>query len=144
MIDVENAVFNRVAETLRNEYLTNYPGLKVYGEYVEFPESFPCVSLWCTDNYSHLASRQLASNTERYANVMFSAEVYTTGQGRKALAKTLANRTDELMRDMGFTRNAMMVLPNVDRNAFRITLRYAGLVAAPVGEDNELISLVYR
>lgn len=148
MIDIENAVFNKVATTLRSEYLSTYPKLKVYGEYVEYPEEFPCVSLWQTDNYTHLMSRTLDSNEDNYVNVMFTTEVYAIGQDKKAVAKTLANRVDELMLGMGFTRSAMMVLPNVDWNAYRITMRHTALVQRSInvgtGSEEELISLLYR
>lgn len=144
MINVENAVFNTVATSLRSAYASTYTDLKVYGEYVEFPEAFPCVSLWCTDNYTYLPSRELNDTDEHYANVMFTTEVYTVGASRKADAKLLANFVDKQFRDMGFTRTAMMVLPNVDRNAYRITLRHTGLVERPIGDNDSLISLVYR
>lgn len=131
MIDVENAVFNHIASSIRSTYLSTYPKMKIYGEYVEFPEDFPCISLWCTDNYTYRRSQD-ESSKEHHANVLFSTEVYTTGQNRKAIAKKLANAVDELFQDIGFTRSAMMVLPNVDRNAFRITMRHTGVVEAPI------------
>lgn len=126
MIDVENVVFSNIATALRTLFLGNYPGLKVYGEYVEFPESFPCVSLWCTDNYTYRRSQD-EDKREHHANVLFSTEVYTVGPTKKADAKKIADAVDLLFQDMGFTRSAMLVLPNVDRNAFRITLRHIGV-----------------
>lgn len=144
MIDVENAVINTVATSLRSAYASTYTTMKVYGEYVEFPEAFPCVSLWCTDNYTHLPSRELNDTDEEYVNVMFTTEVYTIGASRKADAKLLADNVDASFRGMGFTRAAMMVLPNADRNAFRITMRHTGLVQKPIGDNNTLTSLVYR
>jgi hypothetical protein len=75
---------------------------------------------------------------------MFTTEVYTVGPGRKALAKELADYVDGLYADKGLTRLAMMVLPNVDANAFRITMRHGGLVQAPTGDEEQLISLIYR
>lgn len=144
MIDVENAVFNTVATNLRSAYSSVYTDLKVYGEYVEFPESFPCVSTWCTDNYTYLPARELSDTEERYVNTMFTTEVYAVGPSRKAIAKQLADNVDASYREMGFTRAAMMVLPNVDRNAYRITMRHTGLVEKPLGDNNTLISLVYR
>ena len=147
MIDNENATFNRIALALREQYLPTYPDMRVYGEYVEFPEGFPCVSLWMTDNYTHLRAREIGDTEERYVNVTFQTEVYTVGPGKKALAKELSNFVDSLYAEMGYTRTAMMVLPNVDRNAFRITLRHTALVERkrPFNGDTEsLISLLYR
>ena len=147
MIDVENAVFNQIATTVRNSYLSTYPKLKVYGEYVEYPESFPCIALWQTDNYTYRRSQD-ENTREHHANVLFSTEIYTTGQGKKALAKELAGFIDLQFQDMGFTRTSMMVLPNVDRNAFRITMRHTAVVEAPIittedGEETQTF-LIYR
>lgn len=130
MIDVENVVFSSIATNLRNEYLPAYPKMKVYGEYVEFPEGFPCVSLWMTDNYTYRRSQD-ESRRENHANVMFTTEIYTTGPTKKAIAKKLANSVDVMLQDMGLTRSAFLVLPNVDRNAFRITMRHIGVVGQP-------------
>ena len=148
MIDIENTVFNRIATALRTAYLTTYPGLKVYGEFVEYPESFPCVSLWVTDNYTYTRSQD-ADKQEHHANVMVTTEIYTVGDGRKDLAKKLAETVDTEMQDMYFTRTAMMVLPNVDRNAFRITLRHTAVVGQPASEtdgngNTTLTFLTYR
>ena len=144
MIDVENAVINRITTDLRTQFLTAYPQMKVYGEYVEYPEFFPCVSLWMTDCSVATTTREIGNTDEHYADVMFTTEIYTVGPGRKSLAKELANFVDGLYADMGFTRMAMLVLPNVDANAFRITMRHSGLAQAPIGDDNQLISLIYR
>ncbi len=152
MIDIENVVFSTVAQALRDEYAETYPQFKVYGEYVEFPESFPCVSLWMADNYSFPGSFELGNVDEHHSNVMFQTEIATVGEGRKALAKELADKVDELMTGMGFSRAAMMVLPNADPNAFRITLRHTGIASAwlssETGDGNEatelLTSLIYR
>ena len=144
MIDVVNPIINYITTNLRTQYLSTYPKMKVYGEYVEYPESFPCVSLWMTDNYVATNTRELGTTQERYANVMFTTEVYTVGTGRKALAKELANYVDGLYAAKGFTRLALMVLPNADANAFRITMRHGGLAQAPIGDDEQLISLIYR
>lgn len=146
MIDIENAVFNKVATDLRAEFLSRYPKLKVYGEYVEYPEEFPCVTMWMADNYTDLRSRELHDTADRYVNVMFTTEVYAVGTGKKAITKELANFIDELMLEMGFTRSAMLILPNSDRNVGRITMRHTALAGRPleVGGEDELISLLYR
>lgn len=145
MIDVENAVFNKIVTATRTQFLTDYPNLTLYGEYVEVSEKFPCVSVWQEDNYTTLSTREIATTDEPYVTAMFHTEIQTVGQDRKAVAKKLANFVDAEFRGMGFTRLAMMVLPNIDRNAFRITMRHQGLVQKPIeqGKD-QLISLIYR
>lgn len=49
MIDIENKVYNDVAKAIRDSF-SNFPRLSCYGEYVETPASFPCVTLVEDDN----------------------------------------------------------------------------------------------
>lgn len=148
MIDVENVVINDMTTALRTEFLNEYPGLKVYGEFVEYPETFPCVSLWCEDNYTNPGTREIDNTDEHYVRAMFHTEIYAVGNDRKAVAKELADSADKVYRDLGFNRIAMIPTPNIDPNAYRITMRHSGLVQRPivntVGNDEQFISLIYR
>lgn len=148
MIDVENVVINDMTTTLRSEYLGTYPKLKIYGEYVDYPESFPCVSLWCEDNYTDPGTREIDNTDEHYVRCAFRTEVIAVGDDRKAVAKDLADRADEVYRNKGFSRLAMLMYPDTQLNAFRITMRHSGLVQRPSvstdGEDESLTSLIYR
>lgn len=121
MIDLENEIFNYVANALRAEF----PGISVYGEQVETPSSFPSVSLVEDDNSEVEFTKTLDRKPETACNLMYTANVYSNLKtGKKAQAKSIMGTIDERMHDMGFTRTMRNQLPNLDRTIYRVTARY--------------------
>ena len=121
MIDIENEVFNSVANALRAEF----PRISVYGEVVETPSSFPSVSLVEDDNSEIESNKTLGRLPETACNLMYTANAYSNLKtGKKAQAKAIMDVIDERMHHMGFTRTMRSQLPNVDRTIYRITARY--------------------
>ena len=121
MIDIENQVFNTVVNALR----ASYNGISVYGEYIETPSSFPCVTLVEDDNSEIVSNTTLYRNPETASNLMYTANVYSNLKtGKKAQAKAIMDVVDAQMRNMGFNRTMRSQLPNVDRTIYRVTARY--------------------
>lgn len=121
MIDIENSVFNYVANALRAEF----PGISVYGEEVESPSSFPSVSLVEDDNSEVEDNKTLARMPETACNLMYTANVYSNlKSGKKTQAKAIMDVVDGCMHDMGFLRTMRNQLPNIDRTIYRVTARY--------------------
>lgn len=121
MIDIENEVFNYVANALRAEF----PGISVYGEIVETPSSFPSVSLVEDDNSEIATNKTLGRLPETACNLMYTANVYSNLKtGKKAQAKAIMDVIDTWMHHMGFERTMRSQLPNLDRTIYRITARY--------------------
>lgn len=121
MIDIESEVFNYVTEPLRSEY----PGISVYGEYVEVPSSFPSVSLVEDDNSEIGTNRTLGRLPEMASNLMYTANVYSNlATGKKTQAKAIMDAIDTRMHELGFERMMRSQLPNVDRTIYRVTARY--------------------
>lgn len=124
MIDVENIILTRLATALR----TAYSGISVYGEYVEVPASFPCVTIVEADNQVYKPTRDL-SGVEHHAKVMYEINVYSDkSNSKKSEAKAISNTIDGMMTDMLFTRTFRGQTPNIDRTIYRITMRYEGVV----------------
>ena len=139
MIDVENIIFTRLAQALR----TAYNGISVYGEYVEVPASFPCVTIVEADNKVYAPTRDL-SGVEHHAQVMYEINVYSNkGNAKKSQAKEIINMIDGLMTDMLFTRTFRGQIPNVDRTIYRITLRYQGVVREAVEKDGTIYHVMH-
>ena len=139
MIDVENIVFTRLATALR----TAYSGITVYGEYVEVPAAFPCVSIVEADNAVLERTRDL-SGVEHHAKVMYEINVFTNdANGKKSRAKAIADVIDMQMSAMLFTRTFRGQTPNVDRSIYRVTLRYKGVVGEAVNTGNKIIYPMY-
>lgn len=125
MIDIENEVFNTVANSLRAEF----PNISIYGEYVETPESFPCVCLVEDENTDDPAYMPLTREEPTVSNLMYSANVYSNlTTGKKKQAKTILDSIDKRMHKLGFTRVMRSQLPNVDRTIYRVTARYTKVI----------------
>lgn len=121
MVDIENDVFNYVANALRVEF----PGISVYGEQVETPSTFPSVSLVEDDNSELDSNLTLARTPETACSLMYTANVYSNlVSGKKTQAKAIMDIIDARMHDMGFIRTMRNQLPNLDRTIYRVTARY--------------------
>ena len=120
MIDLENDIFTKIANVLRTEF----PGIVVYGEYIDIPAKFPCVTLVEADNRVNQQMRTI--NIENAANVMYECNVYSNkSSGKKSEAKAIASVVDEEMTSIGFTRTFKEQVPNLkDATIYRIVIRY--------------------
>lgn len=131
MIDIENIVFTRIADAVRAEY----PGASVYGEYVETPAAFPCVTIVEADNAVYERTRDL-DGIEHHARVMYEINIYTNdSQGKKTKAKSIASVIDDKMAEILFTRIFRGQTPNIDRSIYRITMRYQAVVREAVEKN---------
>ena len=131
MIDIESAVFNRVATRVREVF----PGIFMVGEYVHSPSSFPAVSLIETDNSTRIDTVDSGS-TENHANVMYEVNVYSNKTaGKKSECKEIITLIDNEMLAMGFTRSTLTPVPNeYDSTIYRMVGRYR----ATVSENHEI------
>lgn len=121
MIDVENWIFDPIADAVRSEF----PGSHVAGEYIRAPSRFPHVSLVESDNY--MSEQYLdSSDAEKYATVMYEVNVYSNKTtGKKAEARSILKLIDSMMYERNFTRTAMTPVPNLeDSTIYRLTARY--------------------
>lgn len=139
MIDVENIIFTRLAQRLREEF----SGISVYGEYVEVPAGFPCVTIVEADNRVLERMRDL-SGVENYAQVMYEINVYTNdATAKKSKAKSIASVIDDEMAAMWFTRTFRGQTPNIDRTIYRITMRYSGVVSKGINTGESIAHVMH-
>ena len=120
MIDIENDIFNDVAQVLR----TAHSGIYVIGEYTETPARFPCVTIVEADNRVIPSMRTL--NIENAILSMFEINIYSNkASGKKSEAKAIANTVDEFFSSIGYTRTFREQVPNLkDATIYRIVCRY--------------------
>lgn len=142
MIDIENVVFTKVATAVRSAYSTTYPKLKVYGEDVTVPESFPCINIVEASNSVYTRSISM-DNHENHASVVYEVSIYTNDKKKKQSAKTLASFVDTQFKTMGFTRSFSSQLSNADRSIYRIVMRYTGVVEAGITVGLNTVYRVY-
>ena len=124
MIDIENDVFDYVANALRTEY----PGLLVISDFISAPASFPAVTLVEADN--RILQRMRTNNIENAVSVMYELNIYSNkAVGKKSEAKAIANTADGVFNEIGFTRTFREQVPNVkDATIYRIVCRYEAVV----------------
>jgi hypothetical protein len=141
MIDIEAKVFTTVATAVRTEYDT----ASVYGEAVEIPESFPCVTVEESDNYTYRDSQD-TDLREHHANLMYTVNIYSNAPAyqKKLQAKRIFDLVDQTMQDMKFTRTSASQIRNVDRTVFRITARYIAVVGAGKQDGDNTVYQMYR
>ena len=127
MIDIENAVFNRVVMRVREVF----PDIFMTGEYVKSPPFFPAVSMVEMDNSTRVETIDSGSN-ENHTNVMYEVNVYSNKTaGKKTECREILALIDEEMLAMGFSRSTMTPVPNeYDSTIYRMVVRYRATVSS--------------
>lgn len=118
MVDCESEVLTRV----KNALYADYPLVKVESEYPRNIKEFPHVYLTMSDN-----PIDTLRGEQEYALPTFTIEVYTNGDGKRALGRKIAAVIDAEMSSMNFERMSMTEVPNLeDATISRYVLRYQG------------------
>jgi hypothetical protein len=127
MIDIENAVFDRVATRVREVF----PDIFMAGEYVKSPPFFPAVFLVEMDNSVRIETIDSGSG-ENHVNVMYEVTTYSNKTtGKKSECKAIMALIDEEMLAMGFTRSTLTPVPNDnDSTIYRMVGRYRATVSS--------------
>lgn len=124
MIDFENEIYTACATALRNEF----PGIEVSGELNLNPARFPAQYLEVADNYSLTTSRDSGSN-ENHVVVMIEGNTFSNKQkGRKTEAKAIFAVVDNVLNNLGFTRQTMMPLSYNESTVYRIVGRWTAII----------------
>ena len=126
MINVENEIFNIVAQAVRKIY----PDIYITGEYVKSPPRFPCVSLVEMDNSAYVRT-QTSGNGENHAELMYELNVYSNKKsGKKSECKAIAALIDNELAALNFSRTMLQPIPNMDdATIYRMTGRYRAVAA---------------
>lgn len=125
MIDIEAAVFNRVAE----KFDIAYPNGTRVSEPIDAPASFPCLSLVEADNATYTGSLD-ATMTEHDSWLMYELNVYSNlVSGAKQQCKEIIALADSELLAMGFTRTFCHQTKNADTKIYRMTARYRAVIS---------------
>lgn len=123
MIDKSNEIFDAVAGDLRSKYT----GVKVVGEYVATPTSFPTVTIDETQNIpTHLDS----SVQNKYAEVVYRVQVFSNAKsGKRTQARKIYADLDAKMQELGFFAETYTTTPAVyNSEVYCITATYRAVV----------------
>ena len=125
MIDVEDDIFNEIAEKVYEKY----PDIFMTSEYVKSPSSFPCVSLMEIDNTT-LRSTQTTNNQENHVTVTYELNVYSNRDvGKKSECKEISAFIDNLLLNLNFNRTMLETVPNLeDATIYRMLGRYTAVI----------------
>ena len=126
MINVENEIFSKIAESVR----AAYPTVFMSGEYVRTPSKFPFVSLIEMSNTAYDRT-QTSGDLENHASLMYEVNVYSNKQsGKKSECKAIAALIDTEFAALGFTRTMLQPIPNMDdATIYRMTGRYTAVIS---------------
>ena len=126
MVNVENEIFEIVANAVREKY----PDAYIVGEYVLSPARFPSVSIVEIDNTAYDRT-QSSGSLENHANVTYEVNIYSNKtSGKKSECKEIASLIDDEFATLGFSRTMLQPIPNVDdATIYRMTGRYRGVVS---------------
>ena len=126
MIDVENEIFSKVAESVR----AAYPTVFMSGEYVRTPSKFPHVSLIEMSNTAYDRT-QSSAGLENHASLMYEVNIYSNKKsGKKSECKAIAALIDNEMATLGFSRTMLQPIPNMDdATIYRMTGRYTAVIS---------------
>lgn len=123
MIDVSNEIFDAVAKDLR----AAYNGIRVVGEYVATPTSFPCVTLDETSNTSVFLD---SGQQSKYAQVIYRVQVFSNRKsGKRAEARKIYSSVDEAMQRLGLYCVTYTSTPEIyNSEIYSITATYRAVV----------------
>lgn len=126
MINVENEIFDRVANSVK----TAYPSVFISGEYIRTPSKFPFVSLIEMSNTAYDRT-QSSGGLENHASLMYEVNVYSNKKsGKKSECKAIAELIDNELATLGFSRTMLQPIPNMDdATIYRITGRYTAVIS---------------
>lgn len=120
VVDIFNEVFTAV-----KTQLSNY---NVVSHYPESTPEFPCVVM---EELSNLAVDGTTDTSgEKYNELSFEVNIFTTGAEKSSKAKELRNVVDAILGDFyGMNRDYSGTMPSfLDNNIYRYTIRYSCVV----------------
>ena len=124
MLDIENVVFTLVNEAVSEAN----PKAKCYGELIDIPPSFPCVTVEEKDNYVPEKYRE-GNKEEKYTQLMYEINVYSNkSTGKKSEARALLNAVDKVLNYNGFRRTTANAVTMEDTHIYRMVARYSAIV----------------
>ena len=141
MINIENKIYTLVRTAIKTQ--TEFANVMTMTEYVESPESFPCVVFQQEDNYTY-EKTQDGTGTENHCVAVFLCNIFATGDSKKAITEKLADLVDSVMISLKFTRTMRIVVPNLDRSVYRLTLRYRAVIASGEASGDNIVYQMYR
>ena len=122
MIDYSNEIFSAVATDLRSAY----KGVKVVGEYVSSPTTFPTVTI---DEIQNIPAHLDSAGLPKYAEVVYRVQIFCNGTGKRAKAREIYGTVFERLSMMGLVSVSYTTTPAVyNSEVYCITGTFRGVI----------------
>lgn len=123
MIDYSNEIFNSVAIDLR----LSFEGIKVVGEYVATPTSFPTVTI---DEIQNLPVHLDSAVQNKYAEVVYRVQIFSNEKkGKRAQARSIFHLVDEKLQSLGLYAISYTTTPAIyNSEIYCITATYRAVI----------------
>ena len=122
MIDYSNEIFSAVATDLRSAY----EGIRVVGEYVSSPTTFPTVTI---DEIQNIPVHLDGAVLPKYAEVVYRVQVFCNGVGKRAKAREIYGAVFERLSMMGLVGVSYTTTPAVyNSEVYCITGTFRGVM----------------
>ena len=122
MINHSNEIFDTVAKDLRSLY----KGIKVVGEYVDTPSTFPTVTI---DEISNVPVHLDSANTNKYAKVIYRTQTFCNGTGKRKKARQIYDSLDQKLMGLGLFAKTYTTTPTIyNSEVYCITATHEGVI----------------
>lgn len=122
MLDYSNEIFDTVAKDLRSLY----KGIKVVGEYVDTPSTFPTVTI---DEISNVPVHLDSANTSKYAKVIYRTQTFCNGTGKRKKAREIYSSLDQKLMELGLFAKTYTTTPSIyNSEVYCITATHEGVI----------------
>ena len=122
MIDYSSEIFNAVAADLRS----TYQGIKVVGEYVSSPTTFPTVTV---DEIQNIPTHLDSGKQPKYASVVYRIQVFCNGTGKRAKAREIYGTVADRLSSMGLVGVTYTTTPAIyNSEVYCITGKFRGVL----------------
>ena len=127
MIDIENALFDKLANLLETEF--SELADNVYSEIPNEISSFPLVVITEVSNLNYIRGQD-NNEFENYATIAYDVNIYSNKiSGAKLECKAILNKLDIMFLNYNFRRINYIPFKNNDDNLYRLTARYQAVVS---------------
>jgi hypothetical protein len=127
MIDIENALFDKLANLLETEF--SELADNVYSEIPNEISSFPLVVITEVSNLNYIRGQD-NNEFENYATIAYDVNIYSNKiSGAKLECKAILNKLDIMFLNYNFRRINYIPFKNNDDNVYRLTARYQAVVS---------------
>lgn len=127
MIDIENALFDELANLLETEF--SELADNVYSEIPNEISSFPLVVIQEVSNLNYIKGQD-NNEFENYATIAYDVNIYSNKiSGAKLECKAILTKLDIMFLNYNFRRISYIPFKNNDDNVYRLTARYQAVVS---------------